>query len=319
MAGRQARNDSLRRCFLLAPRGVAADTVAKLLTDRGVECLRPEDLLASGAVWSDELTSHLTTADFVVAIVPPSSPAQVAFELGLAHGLSKPALVIVAGRTVMPEELRGLTTARISDLGHISEAVPDLDRFLRHSKRTRSDTRPTSRGQGPDYMGSARERLANLRGEAYANREFELERLVADVFEHAGAEVQLEARPSANDDRVDLIVWSDDLAFEMGGPILVECKIYRGGIGSIAKDAEHTMRRLEELVQRSDAARLAILVFDDNRTAEMPPLRDTPRVLAFPVEQLLDAVERGTLTDEVLTRRRQAAYARGRVGADRVQ
>jgi hypothetical protein len=320
MPGRETQNDSLRRCFLLAPRGAAADTVAKLLTDHGVECLRPEDLLAPGAVWSDELTRHLTTADFVVAVVPPSAPTQVAFELGLAHGLNKPALVIVTGRTVVPEELRGLATVRISDLRHISEAAPDLDRFLRHAKRARSDESPTSRRQVPGDVDLARERLASLRGEAYAKRGFDLERLVADVFERADAEVQrTEAQSAANDDRVDLIVWSDDLAFEMGGPVLVECKIYRGGIGSIAKNAEHAMRRLEEVVQRSDAARLAILVFDYDGPGEMPRLHDTPRVLAFPVDQLLDAVEHGTLTEEVLTRRRQAAYAQGRARADRVQ
>jgi hypothetical protein len=80
MSGQEMQNDSLRQCFLLAPRGAAADTVAKLLTDRGIACLRPEDLLVAGAAWSDELTHHLISADFVVAIVPPSAPTQVAFE-----------------------------------------------------------------------------------------------------------------------------------------------------------------------------------------------------------------------------------------------
>jgi hypothetical protein len=62
-----------------------------------------------------------------------------------------------------------------------------------------------------------------------------------------------------------------------------------------------------------------VLVFEYDGPGEMPRFSDTPRVLAFPVEQLLDAVERGALTEEVLARRRQAAYAQGRAGADRVQ
>jgi hypothetical protein len=318
MAGQEIQNDSLRRCFLLAPRGAAADSVAQLLTDRGIECLRPEDLLAVGAVWSDELTRHLATADFVVAVVPSSASTQVGFELGLAYGLSKPAFVIATGGAVVPGELRGLATVRVPDLQHIADAVPDIDRFLRHAKRARLDERPASRRQEAGNLDWARERLATLRIEAGAKRGLDLERLVADVFARTGAEVQHNAQLSAKGDGVDLLVWSDDLAYEIGGPILVDCKIYRGGVGSVAKNAEHTMRQLEEVVRRSDA-RLAVLVFDHDRSREMPRFNETPRVLAFPVEQLLDSVERGDLTEEVLGRRRQAAYARGRSGVDHVQ
>jgi len=318
MAGQEIRNDSLRRCFLFAPRGAAADSVAQLLSERGIECLRPEDLLAPGAVWSDELTRHLATADFVVAIVPPSAPAQVTFELGLAHGLSKPALVVATGKTSVPEELRGLATVRVSDLRHISQALPDIDRFLRHAKRVTSDEPARPRRQESGELAWARERLSNLRGETGARRGFDFERLVADVLERAGVEVQPTDAARPADNGVDLILWSDDLAYEMGGPILVQCKTYHGGMGSVVKNAEHAMRQLEEVVRRSDA-RLGVLVFDHDKSREMPRFNDTPRVLAFPVEQLLDTIERGTLTEEVLARRRQAAYARGRSGADHIQ
>jgi hypothetical protein len=318
VAGQDIQNDSLRRCFLFAPRGAAADSMARLLAERGIECLRPEDLLAPGAVWSDELTRHLATADFVVAIVPPSAPAQVAFELGLAHGLSKPALVIATGKTNVPEELRGLATVRISGLGHVLEATPDIDRFLRHAKRVTSDEPATSRRQEFGELTWARERLASLRGKADDGRVFGFERLVAELLERAGAEVQLTGADRPTDDGEDLILWSDDLAYEMGGPILVQCKIYHGGIGSVVKDAEHAMRQLDEVVRRSDV-RLGVLVFDHDRSTKLPRLNDTPRVLVFPVEQLLDTIERGALTEEVLARRRQAAYARGRSGADHIQ
>ncbi len=318
MAGQEIQNDSLRRCFLLAPQGAVADSVAELLTERGIECLRPEDFLAPGAVWSDELTHHLTTADFVVAIMPQSAPIQVAFELGLAHGLRKPALVIATGKTNVPQQLRGLVTTRIPDLHHIAQAVPDIDRFLRHAKRARSDVLPIPRRQESGELAWARERLAILRGESGARRGFDFERLIAEVLKSAGAEVQLTDAVSSADDGVDLILWSDDLAYEMGGPILVQCKTYRGGIGSVVKNAEHAMGQLEEVVRRSDA-KLGVLVFDHERSREMPRFNDTPRVLAFPVEQLLDTVERGALTEEVLAHRRQAAYARGRLGADHIQ
>ena len=321
------RNDSLRRCFLLAPRGVASDLITKVLVDRGVECLRPDDLLGPGLNWSDELSRHLASADFVVAVLPSPMPARdresrgrdnVLFELGLAVGMNKPALVITEGAAKAPSDLRGMAITRVRGLAHVTEAVPEIDRFLRHAKELSSNERPATESRGTGRLDWAHARIQKFRHETGPRRTFDFERLVAEVFERAGAEVQVTDRPSpSRTDESDMVVWSDDLAYELGGPMLVECKSYRGGVGSILRNAEHTMRHLDEIVQRTDA-RLAMLVFDYDRPRGAPPINDTPRVLALSLEQLVDLVERGTLTDEVLARRRRAAYARGHLGADRI-
>ncbi len=308
-----ARNDSLRRCFLLAPPGAAATTVAKVLIDRGVECLRPEDLLQPGSVWSDELTKHLTSADFVVAIVPPSASANIAFELGLAHGLSKPALVVAVGNAVVPEALRGLAVARIASLSNISDAIPEIDRFLRHGQRLAPAKHPAATGSATGLLDWARTKLTTIRRESGQTQEFALEALIEDIFKQAGAEVQHADAPSPSGD-VDLVVWSDDLAYELGGPILVKCKTFGGSTGSVVRNAEHAVRRLDDIVGRSDV-KLAMLVFDHDRLRDVPRIADTPRALALPIEPLINVIEQGALTEEVLKRRRQAAYARGHLGA----
>jgi hypothetical protein len=319
MSAQGIPNDGLRRCFLLANPGAAADKVAKALSDRGVDCFRPEDLLQPGAVWSDELTRHLTSADFVVALMPTSAPANLAFELGLAHGLHKPALVIETRKGVAPTQLRGLTVVRVANLARIEEVVPDIDRFLRHAKQMAPANHSITQTSPTKPLDWARTQLNTIRNETGVRRGFLIELLVADIFKRSGADVQLtDPRAQRSDDGVDLIVWSDDLAHKLDGPILVQCKSYRGGANNVTKHAAETLKQLDEIVRRSDA-RLAMLVFDHEGPAGLPRITDTPRALVFPVEDFMDAVEQGALTEQVFARREQAAYARGRLGADRVQ
>jgi hypothetical protein len=70
------------------------------------------------------------------------------------------------------------------------------------------------------------------------------------------------------------------------------------------------VERLERLVRGSDA-NLAILVFYHDRHKPPPNILDTPRVLSFAVEQLIDVVENGSFADEVIRRRKRAALSQG--------
>jgi hypothetical protein len=143
-------------------------------------------------------------------------PAHVAFELGLAHGLNRPALMIAADEAVMPESLRGLTVVRISNINAIADSVPGIDRFLRHTKRLKPFEQAVSEPREPKDLTWARARLASLREEVGARRGFDFERLVAELFERAGADVATtDAAPSKGEKGVDLIVWADDLACEI--------------------------------------------------------------------------------------------------------
>lgn len=319
MAAPAMDNDSLRRCFLLAPEGAVVATLVQFLAERGIECLWPEDLLRPGMLWSDELTRHLSTADFVVAVVPPSSTGvSIGFELGLAHGLSKPALAIVVGDAAVPHALRELAVVRLSSLDRIQEALPEIDRFLRHARRKtpiRATELPHNGPSDPNW----RSRLAELQKASPDERGMLLERLVADAFSHAGADVRTTRNErSGKDDGVDFVVWPDDLVYEIGGPLLIECKAYRDSSGNVSRNAKEAIRRLDRMIDPS-GAKLAALVVDHDKDLDMGVLHDTPRVLVFPVEQIIGAVERGSLTEEVLRRRRQAAYTRGRAGAEFVQ
>jgi hypothetical protein len=305
-----------RRCVLIAAPGSDAGAVAKLLAESGVDVTLAHDVPAPVAIGT-EMLRHLAATDFVVAIWTSRASPDMAFELGVAHALGKPALVLSTGRVEplnLPEvlDLRGINVVRVPEPRRLADLAPDIDRFLRHAKAPPPIVPDAPAGARSGDLSWARERLMSVRAMKGARRGFALEDLVLDVFRQAGAEVvsTSESNSVANEREADLVVWLNDVAYEVGGPILVECKIYGGGSGSVIKNLESTVKRLESLVEGSSAS-LALVVFDHDRPLAPPSLYETPRVLAFAVETLIDKLEQGTLAKEVLVRRQRAAVIRG--------
>jgi predicted nucleotide-binding protein len=100
-------------CLVLLPHDAGAarvrDTVNRVLREHGIEPIALEDELTAGARWVDEMVSLLRRADFVIADVSRKNP-NVLFELGVAHGLDKPFILLLgadAGTAGLPSDLMG--------------------------------------------------------------------------------------------------------------------------------------------------------------------------------------------------------------------
>lgn len=317
---REARKggESPKRCYLIAPMQSGASRVAKFLTELGLEVTRAVHGPTSKTV-AEELSRHLAEVNFVVAILPSVQSPGVMFELGMAHALSKPALVLCIGEQ-MPDlsgllNFRGVEFIRVPDLGHLADVAKDVDRFVRltASQGTIKEDQPSKPAAPPvEEFEWARERLKALRSTDGVRRWLRFEDLVAEIFRHAGGEVTLTNKRTAvaTQFEADLVVWLNDLAFEIGGPIIVECKIYRGGSGSVVRNLESTIKRLDGLIG-STSARLALVVFDHDRPNTLLALHETPRVLAYTAEALIENLGQGTLVADVAKRRRRAAFRTG--------
>ena len=158
--------------------------------------------------------------------------------------------------------------------------------------------------------GRARTELARLRQvRDFGGRVVELTGVVARAFEEQGAEV-LREEDAGTGVRVDLLVWSDPLVTELGGPLIVECKYYPGGSGSVLVNARHAFKQLAGYVQQS-SAKLGLLVFDHDRPTELSfGEYETPEALAFSIDDFLIAIEADRLADEIRRRRTRAARLR---------
>ncbi|RVD66947.1 hypothetical protein EN751_38470, partial [Mesorhizobium sp. M4A.F.Ca.ET.029.04.2.1] len=166
----------------------------------------------------------------------------------MAHALGKPILMLGIGEKV-PDlasllDFRGVEFIRVSSLGQLPEIANDIDRFIRLTATLGSledDQRNDSPVRSIQDLEWARERLQTVRLIKGARRGFQFEELVADIFRQAGGEVTFTDHQNveASQREADLVLWLNELAYEVGGPVLVECKIFGGGTGSVVKNLEH--------------------------------------------------------------------------------
>jgi hypothetical protein len=305
MADHQSRR--FKRCFVSGPQGVETQTLTKMLVERGIDVTTPW-IAKPTAMISQEILGLIAEADFMACVIGPGRNEHVMYELGVARSLGKPAFIVLAGAS-LPLDISGIYVHAV-DPGKIAEARDDLDRFLRNAKAPPPISAEPLSGKAVD-LNWARKELTNIRSGGVNARGPIFEYLVQRIFEAAGAEVT-PTDQAGQDGRgeIDFIVWLNEVVFDVGGPILVECKVLRGGSGSVIKNAEAYVHRLAKAVNETDAS-LALLIFDHDRPHTPPSLFETPQVLSIAIEDLLDGLEKGTLEADMLRRRRRASFVRG--------
>lgn len=294
-------------CFLSfsAMSADMAGQLTNLLEDLDVEVFRPDVLV--GEEIGREILTAIQAADFVCLILDAPSPTpNGAFEAGLAIGLGKPALALTSEGAVpfdLPERVQ---VVRVKN-GDVFAARRDVARFVKHVRpQAIEDSQVDVHAEPGAWVKAELGRLHRLK--SFGAREEELTSLVARAFERQGAEVLREE--GGGDTRVDLLVWSDPLATELGGPVIVECKYYAGGSGSVLVNARHAFKQLAGYVRQS-SAKIGLLVFDHDRPTDLSLGEyETPEALAFPVERLLTAIDAGRLADEIRRRRARATRLR---------
>jgi TIR domain len=299
-------NDRPLKCFLsYGPvQQAEVDAIVNLLQLLDVDIFTAHDI-EPGQAFSSTILSALRAADFVCVILSDAPlSANIAFEAGLAIGLGKAVLALSQGTGVPFDIGHGVQVLRLK-AGDPSSVAPDIRRFVRHVK-PRPVPSPTVTSSNHASVETAAAELNRLRTTNAPGRERALVDVVAHLFNEPGLEVMRE-EPIPNGQRPDLLLWSDPLVAELGGPLIIECKYYRGGSGNVVANARHALRQLQSYIEHSSAG-LGLLVFDHDRPRELKLSQyDSPKALAFFVGDLIDTVRAGKLTDEIWRRRARAA------------
>ncbi|MDD1498790.1 restriction endonuclease [Agrobacterium sp. CNPSo 3708] len=296
-----------RRCFVSGNQSHAIERLTDMIRLRGVDAVSSNDV-GSGVVITNEILRLMSKADYVAVVISEESHRNsyqnALFELGLAQGLEKPCFVVFSG--TLGINLPSVYMVAVEDVANLDPVASDLDRFLRKAHRyPKSELAPA--WPDPKNLEWARNELSAQREFKRSDRPHAFERLCEKLFRFTGAQVE---DVGAKDLGADLIVWLDDVAFEMGGPALVECKIYGGGAGGVAKVHAGTVPRIEAAIEGSEA-KLGLLIYDLDDPSSVPYLYDTPIVQPFAILDLIDAMERGDLQRIILQRREDTLF-RGR-------
>lgn len=129
------------QCFLSIPyTGVYSqvrDAVVETLQRTGIQPLLMENFLISSQSTTDFLQDQIKTADFVIADVTGSNP-WVIYEVGAAHAMRKPVLLITQDLNSIPAPLTGYLafTYQPDNLTRLQAAVASwTQRFVGRQSR----------------------------------------------------------------------------------------------------------------------------------------------------------------------------------------
>jgi hypothetical protein len=280
------------RCFIAAPGEADVRPLVAALQEREWETFVLADVAKLGSSLDEALLDAVRSADLVLALFHPDwPPASTAFEVGLAVGQGKPALLLVSPGMTLPINLQSLFQVRadVSNAQALALALDNVERYLSEFAESQGQGRSVGRPIG-DY---ADELLHKVRERGAS--EADLEAAVGMAIERSGAVVSAAAEP---DKGFDLGVWADDLDAIGANPILVEVK---------KRADSETVRQCLAAIHQVPGSRAALVVsLEDLEPVEMKWLRWP--VLGISLERLLEEMRDRSFAEVIRDLRSRSAH-----------
>lgn len=222
------------------------------------------------AVWG-----LLNLVDVVVAYITKDS-RNIYYEIGLAHGLGKPVIVLVEGATSLSGDLIGQRVISVDSNKYssenlafrIKEAIDETDRRGRAFTGYRGPREDTGYYPPSGFDSSSIADFRSLFSFEGASRGVRFERWLSDVARAVpGWEVIESERSRGRDQGFDLVIWNSRDDFELnalGNPIAIELKSIRAMNASMLSDFLNRARK-----SGLKAVVLATTGINDARTQKM--------------------------------------------------
>lgn len=268
------------RAFIAAPADQELDVLKEELTKRNIQSYTAYDIAPATISLASNIEHAIREADLIIAVISARASPNLFFEIGIAHALKKPFLLLISPQYGhLPSDLAGTFYLRADPKNR--EAIGfALDQSLtRLEKRVvRSQKRPQ---EGMPLGDNAERFLSLIREKGSQLKGRELERLVADVLREAGVEAVSESpQPQSG---ADIAVWSDALQPLVGNPLLIEVKSRLQS----KRQIEEALHQVERYRVKS-GARLALLIVN----AAFGSLAGVPAVGGVLAITLIDFIER---------------------------
>jgi hypothetical protein len=236
--------------------------VAYSLTDDGGRAIRhglarrfnvtSSETLTGDVARRTALRRALTQTDVTVVILPHvDDPAwmNVVFEAGAASGAGA-SLVLIGETSSAPADLADILAFGRDRIDDVIEVVEELTRVKRTrekrdafildqaaaTERLKVDISPSQTALSADWVADWMARLSQ------ASTERRAVRLVAELFEHAGARTRsAETKQGGVVDVPDLVIWHDSLLAAFGLPLPVEILMQSKAWPAVRSRLERTL------------------------------------------------------------------------------
>lgn len=282
-------------CFISAPassiRGLA--NLRRLLTDRGLRVVVPDELPRHGELWASLLRETLKKVDLVIAVMPANAGLlNVAFELGVAHALEKRVLILVENDVEkVPSDLHGMFQVRVS-MNDTTALEFALDQIVAApaARRPRIDRQEKFKPLGiqADVL------LQHLESVNKAATPWGLEHVVESILHYTGV-TPVASNFQHSGPAFDFAAWIDELEPYIGNPVAIE----------VARDLnEHTIERLFDSLSLG-AAQWVVLIYlnEPDVMIQLPPT-----ILAFNIRELLQRLRTRSLPAIIRDRRNEIVH-----------
>jgi hypothetical protein len=123
-------------CFVLMPfaeelRPIYDDHISKVVGQCGLKCIRADNVFGPGQIM-EQIWEQMNSATLIIADVSGKNP-NVFYELGIAHTLGKPVILITRSEDDVPFDLRHL---RFIQYEYTPRGCQELERKLREAIQT---------------------------------------------------------------------------------------------------------------------------------------------------------------------------------------
>jgi hypothetical protein len=292
------------RCLLAADLEFSSDGLRHVMRRLEVDLVGVDGL---GVDWLTE--SPTPPVDFVCAVLREhdnrDAEAAVLVDIGVALGRRIPVFLIVEPQRKTPLVVAGLTRVE-ADLGNEEALELHLRQFLRAIRRGKPEVQPKEGRPALSQEDAelAHARLRTLRpasgsgASGLASRHFE--NLIHNLLDTRDAEVS--ALWQTYDLGHDLALWSNDAGSVLGGPVLVQLKLWadapsRGLMATIEAFAKQLSQQ---------PAPFGLLIYHSmsgDQRGRAPLETIQPRVVAVSAHELVDMLSRQSLSRLLISMR----------------
>jgi hypothetical protein len=253
-----------------------ARRLASLLRELGYEVQADP---VSGGLVTQNLTEMLASADIVMALLGPGTLApEIAYKLGLAKGLGKPALIVAPTGSILSLDVPDIQVVR-SEVTNRYALRLALERALSTAPQEREGSELQRKSRA---LGAAADGL--LKRAKTVSTEAQAVEILADALEQGGVTASAEAAIQGVDGpsryRPDVAAWVEETRESHGNPVIFEVT------SRATRPAIDQVRIYLDLAQ----ARTGVVVRLDDSTPAVLWLGEMSRVvgvsLAWLIEQM---------------------------------
>lgn len=299
------KNREFKSCFISAPFGVNLGSLTRVLDQAEIQWEWARSNLDLSDRLPGDLRKIMRGVDFVIGVILGDSASDnIMFEVGLAVGMGKPVLLVVADQRKVPSDLAGIPSVQ-APLNDERALSLHLDLLIRSSRQ--GPRYPVSGQSGGISTAQLQDFGLSTSLKYDSKPESALEGELVTLIEQAGGRTLLHPRPEGGTRQFtpDLLFWLPTADVELLNPAVVELRGHLQAPQQLLDAEEQLLRFLQQT-----GVRTGLLIVRGLGQEARTEFRGSPLLNVFRVdfEKFRNLITHGELGGYLHQERNRAAH-----------